>query len=139
MAKSTPIPAAYEPSAPAPSMPVLTVQSEFIRSPNESPSILTQEVPLRPNKRQFSRNDCEQSPAKKLRFTTPSQESASSSDSQDGPDDGKSIPSDDEEDDGLIPKPPGEARRPKSGGYNLELELNWDAKHWNSLKVSSLH
>ena len=69
---------------------------------------------------------------KKLQFTSP--QPSESGESQEGPDDGKSISSDDE-DDGLIPKPNGEAQRPNSGGYNLKLKLGWDAKCFHSLKV----
>ena len=69
---------------------------------------------------------------KKLQFTSP--QPSESGESQEGPDDGKSISSDNE-DDGLIPKPNGEAQRPNSGEYNLKLELGWDVKRFHSLKV----
>ena len=135
MAKSTPIPAFYEPGTPPPSLPVLTFQTEFVPSPDDSPTILTQDVPLSANKRPPSRppswNECD-NPLKKLWFTSP--QPSESGESQEGPDDRKSISSDNE-DDGLIPKPNGEAWRPNSGGYNLELELGWDAKRFHSLKV----
>ena len=50
MAKSTPIPAFYEPGTPPLSLPVLMFQTEFVPSPNDSPTILTQDVPLSANK-----------------------------------------------------------------------------------------
>ena len=50
MAKSTPIPAFYEPGAPPPSLPVLTFQTEFVPSPDDLPTILTQDIPLSANK-----------------------------------------------------------------------------------------
>ena len=81
-------------------------------------------------------NEFKNPPTKKIRFTSPA-ESSQSNGSQSSPDDGKSVSSD-EEDDGLIPKPQGEAWRPNHGGYNLELELSWDVKCYCSLKVSTL-
>ena len=50
MAVSKLISAIYEPGAPPPSIPVLTYQTEFMSPPNESPSILTQDLPTQANK-----------------------------------------------------------------------------------------
>lgn len=36
----------------------------------------------------------------------------------------------------LIPKPPGEAGRPQSGGYNLQEKLDWNERTYNSIIVS---
>lgn len=36
----------------------------------------------------------------------------------------------------LIPKPPGEAGRANSGGYNLQVKLGWDEKHFKEFNVS---
>lgn len=46
-------------------------------------------------------------------------------------------PFDDEHDDdnGLIPKPEGEAGRPGRGGYNLEDTLGWQRKEFQRVKV----
>jgi hypothetical protein len=41
----------------------------------------------------------------------------------------------DESDDERIPKPQGEAGRPKRGGYTLKVALNWKAKDYKTLKV----
>ena len=136
MAVSKPISTTYEPGAPPPSIPVLTYQTKFMSPPNESLSILTQDVPTRANKRPPSRNELKNPPTKKIHFTSPAKSSESNG-SQSSPDDGESVSSD-EEDDGLIPKPQGEAWRPNRGGYNLELELSWDVKRYHSLKVSTL-
>jgi hypothetical protein len=38
-------------------------------------------------------------------------------------------------DDGRIPKPTGEAGRPKRGGYTLKDTLNWTVKDYMALKV----
>jgi hypothetical protein len=38
--------------------------------------------------------------------------------------------------DGCIPKPPGEARRPRWGGYTLRIVLDWTVKDYKKLKVS---
>jgi hypothetical protein len=35
-----------------------------------------------------------------------------------------------------IPKPPGEAGRPHSGGYNLQDKLDWNDKTYESIVVS---
>ena len=35
-----------------------------------------------------------------------------------------------------IPKPPGEAGRPQSGGYNLQSELGWNDRTYDSILVS---
>ena len=63
MAKSTPISAFYEPGAPPPSLSVLTFQTEFVPSPDNSPTILTQDIPLSANKWPPSRppswNECD--------------------------------------------------------------------------------
>ena len=136
MAVSKPISATYKPGAPPLSIPVLTYQTKFMSPPNESLSILTQDVPTHANKQPPSQNELRDPPTKKIRFTSPAKSSESNG-SQSGPDDGESVSSD-EEDDGLIPKPQGEAWRPNHGGYNLELELSWDVKHYHSLKVSTL-
>ena len=136
MAVSKPISATYEPGAPPLSIPVLTYQTKFMSPPNESISILTQDVPTHANKQPPSQNELRNPPTKKIRFTSPA-ESLESNGSQSGPDDGESVSSD-EEDDGLIPKPQGEAWRPNHEGYNLELELSWDVKCYCSLKVSTL-
>ena len=130
------ISAIYKPGAPPPSIPVLTYQSEFMSPPNESPSIFTQDVPTEANKQPPSWNTFENPPTKEIYFTSPA-ESSESNGPQSGPDDGKSILSDKEDDD-LIPKPQGEAWRPNCGGYNLKLELSWDVKCYCSLKVSTL-
>lgn len=48
---------------------------------------------------------------------------------------------DDDDDDcnaGLIPKPEGEAGRPKSGGYSLREALDWDEKDYTKVKVSKM-
>ncbi len=37
-----------------------------------------------------------------------------------------------------VPKPPGEAGRRHSGGFNLEKALGWEAKRYNDLMVSFL-
>ena len=37
----------------------------------------------------------------------------------------------------LIPKPPGEAGRANSGGYNLQEKLGWDEKRFKEFTVSS--
>ena len=50
MAVAKLISAIYEPGAPPPSIPVLTYQTEFMSPPNESPSILTQDLPTQANK-----------------------------------------------------------------------------------------
>jgi hypothetical protein len=39
------------------------------------------------------------------------------------------------DDDERIPKPQGEAGRPKRGGYTLKDALNWKAKDYKMLKV----
>ena len=41
----------------------------------------------------------------------------------------------DSEDDGLIPKPPGEVGRPSRGGYTLKKELGWPEKDYIRGKV----
>jgi len=38
-------------------------------------------------------------------------------------------------DDERVPKPQGEAGRPKRGGYTLKVALNWKAKDYKTLKV----
>ena len=38
-----------------------------------------------------------------------------------------------------IPKPPGEAGRPQSGGYNLQEKLNWNDRTYDSIVVSLLN
>ena len=126
MAVSKPISAIYEPGAPPPSIPVLTYQTKFMSPPNKSPSILTQDVPTQANKQPPSQNKFENPPTKNIHFTSPAESSESNS-SQSSPDDRKSVLSD-KEDDGLIPKPQGEAQRPNCGGYNLKLELSWDVE-----------
>jgi hypothetical protein len=35
-----------------------------------------------------------------------------------------------------IPKPPGEAGRPQSGGYNLQDKLGWNDRTYESIIVS---
>ena len=42
-----------------------------------------------------------------------------------------------EEETGRIPKPQGEAGRPKRGGYNLQRVLKWPAKDFEAVKVSA--
>jgi hypothetical protein len=37
-----------------------------------------------------------------------------------------------------VPKPPGEAGRRNSGGFNLEKALGWEAERYNDLMVSFL-
>jgi hypothetical protein len=44
----------------------------------------------------------------------------------------------DESDDERIPKPQGEAGRPKRGGYTLKVALNWKVKDYKMLKVRSI-
>jgi hypothetical protein len=39
-------------------------------------------------------------------------------------------------DEATIPKPPGEAGRPESGGYNLEVAVNWNSSEFVLLKVA---
>ena len=69
MGKSTPIPTFYEPGAPPPSLPVLMFQTELVPSPDHSPTILTQDIPLSANKQPPSQppsqNECD-NPLKKL-------------------------------------------------------------------------
>ena len=50
---------------------------------------------------------------------------------------GASIASDSDED-GLIPKPHGEVKRPSRGGYTLELALNWDKKYFHQVQVREM-
>ena len=38
-----------------------------------------------------------------------------------------------------IPKPPGEAGRPQSGGYSLQEKLNWNDRTYDSIVVSLLN
>lgn len=38
-----------------------------------------------------------------------------------------------------IPKPPGEAGRPKSGGFNLEETLLWLKEYFNDIQVGSFN
>ena len=38
-----------------------------------------------------------------------------------------------------IPKPPGEAGRPKSGGFNLEETLSWPKEYFNDVQVGSFN
>lgn len=40
---------------------------------------------------------------------------------------------------GKVPKPPGEAGRPGSGGYNLEERLGWPKKEYDEMVVSNVH
>lgn len=44
----------------------------------------------------------------------------------------------DSEDDGLIPKPPGEVGRPSRGGYTLKTALGWSEKDYLRVKVCIL-
>ena len=44
----------------------------------------------------------------------------------------------DEDEDGLIPMPHGEVKRPSCGGYTLKLTLNWDKKYFHQVQVHEM-
>jgi 2-octaprenyl-6-methoxyphenol hydroxylase len=50
---------------------------------------------------------------------------------------GQNLRGDASVDEATISKPPGEAGRPESGGYNLEIAVNWNTSEFVQLKVAS--
>lgn len=128
----------FEPGAPARAMRLLTSETEFL--PARSTTILTQELPRAPTrpKVESSKGPRKLIPPRCLSAPLSEDDSCSSPSDSDNSDElSHSITSDSDSDDGLIPKPPGEAGRPKRGGYNLELELSWDPRRYRKLKVCS--
>ena len=127
----------FEPGAPAHTMHLLTSKTKFL--PAQSTTILTQELPRAPTrpKVESSKGPHKLIPPRCLSAPFSEDDSCSSPSDPDNSDElSHSITSDSDSDDGLIPKPPGEAGRPQRGGYNLELELSWDPRQ--ILKVCSL-
>ena len=136
MAKTvTVVPPFFEPGAPPHAMRLLTSEIEFL--PARSTTILTQELPHASTRQKV---EFAKLPRKQRSKSTPLR-SLSASLSEDDIDSDNELGNSTEScdsDDGLIPKPPGEAGRPKRGGYNLELELGWDSRRYHKLRVSAV-
>lgn len=135
MAVTSPISAFYEPGAPPPPVPLLTHQTELYYSPTHSNTLIVQEE-LPPNPITVKRHNVASLPREPVRFTAdPLEDGRASSPSDSGSFESSDSELTDLSDDGLIPKPDGEAGRPGRGGYNLETALNWNPKSFRKLKV----
>lgn len=135
MAVTLPIAAFYEPGAPPPPVPLLTHQTELYYSPTHSSTLIVQEE-LPSNHITARRHSVVSLPREPVRFSADLLEGGRGT----SPSDTGSAESSDSEltdlsDDGLIPKPDGEAGRPGRGGYNLETALDWNPKSFRKLKV----
>ena len=125
------------PQAPMP--PTLTLQTKFITTTAPTSSTLTQEIPHQ-SKTPILQEVPPWSKTPIVQQITPTvcavhfQSSDNDSDS-DIEDFDTSTGSDSESEDGLIPKPDGEVKRPNHGGYNLQLALNWDERLFCAMKV----
>ena len=125
----------FKPGAPPCAMHLLTSEIEFL--PAWSTTILTQELPHASTRQKV---EFAKLPRKQCSKSTPLH-SLSASLSEDDIDSDNKLGNSTEScdsDDGLIPKPPGEAGRPKRGGYNPELELGWDSRRYHKLRVSAV-
>lgn len=140
MATHTQVSPFFEPGAPPPALRLLTTETEFLPNTSISSTILTQDLPAKRANTKVQDTITtyrRKTPVVSFRSVSPaSTHSSSVSEASDSL--GNSTNSDSGSDDGLIPKPDGEAGRPSRGGYNLELELSWDVKRFRALKVKYL-
>lgn len=135
---SKPINPFFEPGAPPPTIPQLTMQTLLTYEPTNPPSILAGEE--LPTAQHFpARRHIVLFPSTKRKHCDDSSEiSDSQLDSQlDSQSD--SSESDDSSGEEKIPKPPGETSRPGRGGYNLEATLGWHPNDYAEVQVSHLY
>ncbi|KDR68197.1 hypothetical protein GALMADRAFT_146446 [Galerina marginata CBS 339.88] len=142
------VPAMFEPGAPPATRPVPIAQIEVGRTQTPNKLLAQEEIgpapsrngrshvrytpyvkdsPTRGGRSSNTRRSVTPSPNKagKSRDVTPSGSDSSSSTSE---------ISEDSDNEGLIPKPEGEAGRPGRGGYNFEEALAWTKKDFQKLK-----
>jgi hypothetical protein len=126
------VPPFFEPSAPPPTVPLLTTHTEFRKASKTSLTAQELPVPLKPKTIRFITDAAgSAAPSPSTNDDDHSTDSSLSSDSEDG----IAIDEEDPPEDHLIPKPEGENGRPGRGGYNLELALGWDSKAFRKFKV----
>ena len=160
MAYTTLINAVHEAGPQTPMLPTLTLQTEFISTPNPS-SILTQEVPhwsktpilqdiwsQPPSQTPIVHGVWHRSqtpivqeiipiPSLTLHHTVQFQSDLTNDSDSISNWLGALITSDSDSD-CLIPKPHGEVERPSCGGYTLKLTLNWDKKYFRQVQVHEM-
>ncbi|KAF9470789.1 hypothetical protein BDN70DRAFT_939425 [Pholiota conissans] len=144
----------YEPGAPPPTQPILLAQTEVgnVGSPAKllaqeevgpqatTPPTLTPRSSKRPKTRVVSPPPTSSSPSSSTPASGSLKRNVLGSEDSDSADDAElasllSLSDFDESDDeGLIPKPLGEAGRPGRGGYNLEEALGWESKDFKRIK-----
>ena len=152
---STDIPPFFQTMPTLPTLPILLAHTELAKAPTPSALIGQQEIgPVRqksgcsvhfapyskPSSKQSTRQNTPQ------RHSSPqvggrSQRPVAREETPDSESDLTSVPESDESEldeefDGLIPKPDGEAGRPGRGGYNLEVAMEWKGKDYKQFKVS---
>jgi hypothetical protein len=133
----------FTPGVPSSTLPITIAQSEI--GGTLLPDKLLAEEQIGPKSKAHRDIGVRFSPYQKInpferhRSQTPTATSSRSANTSDMGLKGSSSdsPSDDEHDDdnGLIPKPEGEAGRPGRGGYNLEDKLGWERKRFLRVKA----
>ena len=134
------LPAFFEPKAPQPILPVLIAQTEVGRMFSPSKLLAQEQIGPSPTrsrsrfKSTFNHSGIRITGRKKTPGITAADDPhVDSSDSEPLKTDSSDESDDSEE--GLIPKPDGEAGRPGCGGYNLEDELGWKKSEFRKFKV----
>lgn len=136
MVVSIPVSPFFEPGSPLPSPPALIAQTDLryrlIQPTLTAQEDITNSIQLRAATPSRSRilSQTPDPSFSRVRFSAPPSREGSPTTSDSTPSESGFS----EDDKGLIPKPPGEAGRPDSGGYNLRRILNW--KNFKQLRVS---